>query len=160
YADTPGAPIEAGSLPTDDGVAINEAPAGTDGGALAGQLGARLVLGGPEGTSGVGDAVVVVNHVPSYSRAPSKGVLRVPEDRLLAAPTVGRLIKAAGAQVLSRSREGDSAVCEHIVIAAISHDPADDYMRRFPRRAVVCRSSRVDLALGALGVGAELLLLT
>jgi hypothetical protein len=161
FADTPGAPIEVASVPGDaEGVVVLEAPPGADARALAAQLGARLVIVGDEGLVAPGDATVVVNHVPASSRVASNGALRIPEDRLLAAPTVGRLIEAAGASVLTRSHTGDGAICEHIVIAAISHDPADDYMRRFARKAVVCRSSRVDLALGAMIAGTELLLLT
>ncbi len=160
FADGTGAPVETGDLPADEGIAVIEAPAGVDAPALAAQLGAKLVLvTGSDGAAADG-TTLVVNHMPVSARATSNGVIRISEDRLLAAPTVGRLLEAANAQVLSRSREGDAAVCEHIVIAAISHDPADDYMRRFPRKAVVCRTSRVDLALGAMIAGAELLLLT
>ncbi len=82
------------------------------------------------------------------------------EDRLLAAPTVGDLISATNSAVLSRSLMGEREICEHVVIGAISHDPADDYFGRFNRKAVIVRAEKVDLGLAALLSGAECLILT
>lgn len=82
------------------------------------------------------------------------------EDRLLAAPTVGDLISATDSAVLTRSVIGEREICEHVVIGAISHDPADDYFGRFDRKAVVVRAEKVDLGLAALLSGAQCLILT
>jgi hypothetical protein len=82
------------------------------------------------------------------------------EDRLLAAPTVGDLINATDSAVLTRSVTGEREICEHVVIGAISHDPADDYFGRFGRKAVVVRAEKVDLGLAALLSGAQCLILT
>ena len=82
------------------------------------------------------------------------------EDRLLAAPTVGDLINATGSAVLTRSVAGEREICEHLVIGAISHDPADDYFGRFGRKAVIVRAEKVDIGLAALLSGAECLILT
>ena len=82
------------------------------------------------------------------------------EDRLLAAPTVGDLINATDSAVLTRSVAGEREICEHLVIGAISHDPADDYFGRFDRKAVIVRAEKVDIGLAALLSGAECLILT
>lgn len=158
-ADASAAPLAEGALPTDasDTVTIIEAPAGADAVALAQRLGARLVLVALEpleaGQVPAG-ATVILNHQRSAEAN------AVPEDRLLAAPTVARLIEASGARVLSRSEEGDDAICENLVVGAISHDPADEHFKRFPRRAVVSRVEKVDLALAAMLTESECLILT
>ncbi len=154
-ADASGAPIAEASLTPDtsDTVTIIEAPAG-DAAALAQRLGARLVLVSLERIDAPSGATVVLNHQRSA------GLLAVPEDRLLAAPTVERIIEASGARVLSRSEDGDDAILEHLVIGAISHDPADSHFKRFPRRAVISRVEKVDLALAAMLTESECLILT
>ena len=78
----------------------------------------------------------------------------------MAAPTVGDLIIASNARVLARSAEGERALCEHIVIGAISHDSDQPYFARFPHRVVVTRAEKVDIALSALRAGTECLILT
>lgn len=153
-ADAAGVPMAEADLPADDGtVTIIEAPAGADAAGLARRLGARLVLVGEQPVEQDG-AVVLLNH----QRYPGPNAL--PEDRLLAAPTVGQLIAASGATVLSRSEEGDAAVCQFLVVGAISHDSADTYFNRFPRRCVVARAEKVDLALAAMLTQSECLILT
>jgi len=152
FAESTGTPIDAPS-DADGVVTILEAPARGDAAALAARLGAKLVLVGSSVDAPAG-ATVIINH------AATTGLRAIGEDRLLAAPTVRQLIEASGAQVLTRSRTGEAAVCEHLVIGAISHDPADTYFNRFPRRAVLARAEKVDLALAALGTGSECLILT
>lgn len=154
-ADAAGVPVAEVDLPADDQtVTIIEAPAGADGAALAQRLGATLVLVSEDGTFTQDGAIVIANH-QRYA-----GPNAIAEDRLLAAPTVARLIEASGATVLSRSEEGDAAICEHLVVGAISHDAADAYFQRFPRRAVVARAEKVDLALAAMLTRSECLILT
>jgi BioD-like phosphotransacetylase family protein len=138
------------------GVLILEAPAGADAGALASQLGARLVfvrLAGSESEPPSGAMVIETHAAYAVTGA-------LPEDRALAAPRVAELIAASGAEVLTRSEAGERAVCDHLVVGAISHDPADDYFARFPRKAVVTRNGRVDLALAAMLTGTECLILS
>ena len=153
FCTSSGVPVDAGSVP-DGAVVVVEAPAGADAAALASRLGATLVAvdGGKGAPSGA--ALTITNH------ARKGGARTLPEDRLLAAPTVGQIAETAHARVLVRSQEGDRAVIEHIVIGAISHDSADTYFERFPRKAVVCRSEKTDLGLAALLTGAELLVLS
>lgn len=154
-AETAGAPVAEAALPADDAtITIIEAPAGADGAALATRLGARLVLVSEDATTTADGATVVANH-QRYA-----GPNAIVEDRLLAAPTVARLIEASGATVLSRSEAGDAEICQHLVVGAISHDAADAYYNRFPRRCVVSRAERVDLALAAMLTRSECLILT
>ena len=158
-AESSGEPVEASALLSGDGgdgVTVVEAPPGADASALAGQLGAKLMLVGGSGTDGAGSggATVIENH------ALSAGPLRLPEDRVLAAPTVGRLIEASRAIVLARSIEGDAAICEHLVVGAIAHDDDESYFARFPRKAVVTRAEKVDIALAALRTDTTCLILS
>lgn len=155
-ADASGIPTSEANLPADSSsvVTIIEAPAGADGAAIAGRLNARLLLVSQRDVPVPPGATLILNH----QRRP--GPNAIAEDRLLASPTVARLIEASGARVLSRSEEGDDAICEFLVIGAISHDAADDYFKRFPRRAVISRVEKVDLALAAMLTKSECLILT
>ena len=94
------------------------------------------------------------------NRSKSSGDRSIIEDRVLAAPTVAELIEAANASLLSSPRTGNSALCEHVLIGAISHDSADDYFGRYNSKAVISRAEKVDLGLAALLSNAECLLLT
>ena len=158
FARAAGAPVEAAALAAGgDEVVIAEAPAGADGAALAAELGARLLSVSREGAGDTGasnGAIALATH------ARAGGPLALPEDRLLAAPTVGTLIEASRAQVLARSTEGDAAICEHIVVGPIASDAGDAYFERFPRSAVVTRAEKVDVALAALRVEPECLILS
>ena len=153
FCSASGSPVDAAAVP-DGAVVVIEAPAGADAAALASRLGAKLVTVDGGAGSPSGAALTIVN------RARKGGTLTLPEDRLLAAPTVGQIAETARARVLVRSVEGDRAVIEHIVIGAISHDSADTYFERFPRKAVVCRAEKTDLGLAALITGAEVLVLS
>ena len=163
FAAASGAPVEVATITTiadvPGAVTIVEAPIGADAASLARQLGARLLLVGRLADRAAGASPAGATFVENRA-AGGAGALRLPEDRLLAAPTVARLIEASGAAVLSRSLEGEAAVCEHLVIGAISHDAADAYFRRFPRRAVITRAEKVDVALAAMLTGSECLILT
>jgi len=151
-----GDPLSAEQVGDAGGLLILEAPAGSDASALASQLGAKLVfvrVAGSEAEAPSG-ATVIETHA-AHAVAGS-----LPEDRALAAPRVAELIAASGAEVLSRSESGEREVCDHVVVGAISHDPADDYFGRFPRNAVVTRNGRVDLALAAMLTGTRCLILS
>lgn len=129
-----------------DAVVIAEAPTGADVAALASRLGAQVVSVAREdgGERPANGAVTVMTH----ARKP--GPLTIPEDRLLAAPTVARLVEASGARVLVRSVEGDAAICEHVVVGPIASDAGDAYFARYRRSAVVTRAEKVDVALAAM----------
>ena len=163
FAEGGGRPLDAGALdgrlPAEGAVLIVEAPAGAAASGVAARLGARSLLVAPEGSEAQAPAGGALVRTRSSGAVP--GALRLPEDRLLAAPTVGRLIEASGARVLARSVEGDAAIIEHILIGAISHDATDaSYFERHPRTAVITRAEKVDIALGALRSGVSCLVLS
>jgi BioD-like phosphotransacetylase family protein len=166
FAEGGGSPLTEQALaaapPSGDAVLLIEASPGVDLGALAARLSARSLLVAPEGAEATPPAGggLLWTRVRAGS-SDSDGALRLPEDRLLAAPTVGRLIEASGARVLARSRDGDAAIVERILVGAVSHDATDvSYFERHPRTAVVTRAEKVDIALGALRSGANCLILS
>lgn len=144
FAEAAGVPEGIDTVRAHGGLVVAEAPAGADAAALAAQLGARLVIVGASGTAVPAGATLIVN------RARHAGPLALPEDRLLAGPSVGALIAASGARVLVRSQDGERAVCEHVVIGAVASDSDEPYFRSFERPAIVTRAERVDIALSAL----------
>ena len=180
FASGLGSPVTPDALRGGAGVTIVEAPAAAniDPAALAATLDARLVLVTSHHVGAPATAAEVIVHSeragahppasgqpPAYAtmignRASRAGHLQLAEDRLLAAPTVGELIAASRARVLSRSAEGERALCQHIVIGAISHDSDEPYFRRFPAKAVVTRAEKVDIALSALRTETACLILT
>ncbi len=163
FAEGGGRPLDAGALegrrPAEGGVLIVEASPGAAVAELAARLEARPLLVAPEGAEAGAPENGTLVRTRSSRAVP--GALHVPEDRLLAAPTVGRLIEASGARVLARSIEGDAAIIEHILVGAISHDATDvSYFERRPRTAVITRAEKVDIALGALRSGVSCLVLS
>lgn len=152
FADGSGTPVTLESLAearASSDITVAEAPAGADLGPLAAAATKLLVVA----SVGAGPGLVL-----NRQRRTAPGSL--PEDRLLAAPAVGDIAAASHARVLTRSSEGDAAVCEHIVIGAISHDSDQPYFARFPSKVVVTRAERVDIALSALRTRTECLVLT
>lgn len=155
FARSGGAPVEAAAATVSpDGVTIFEAPPGEDAAALATTLGAKLLVVAGNADDQPQAELVLQNH------ARRAAALAVPEDRTLAAPTVGALIAAANAQILARSQEGDRALCEHIVIGAVASDSDEEYFGRFANKAVVTRAEKVDIALAALRTETVCLILT
>ena len=140
---------------SDDAVTVVEAPAGADAGALAAQYGAQLVTVARDGSDAPdGSALHLTTH------AIGGGPLRIPEDRMLAAPMVGQLVEASRARVIVRSTEGDAAICQHIVVGPIAPVWGDDYFGRYPDSAVVTRGEKVDVALAAMRVEPVCLILS
>ena len=140
---------------SDDAVTVVEAPAGADAGALAAQYGAQLVTVARDGSDAPdGSALHLTTH------AIGSGPLRIPEDRMLAAPMVGQLVEASRARVIVRSTEGDAAICQHIVVGPIAPVWGDDYFGRYPDSAVVTRGEKVDVALAAMRVEPVCLILS
>ena len=154
FAQSSGAPIAEAEVANSAGVTVLEAPAGSDAAARASRLGALLVVVARDGGEAPAGAIHLVNH------ALTAGALRLPEDRLLAAPTVGALIEASRAQVLARSELGERDIIEHIVISPIASDPNDAHFARYARKAVVTRSEKVDSALAALRSDTRCLILS
>jgi BioD-like phosphotransacetylase family protein len=153
-AETSGAPVAAGAILLTNRTTVLDAGTSTEAGALASRLGASHLVVTMSRAQEHDNAALLLNH--ARAAAP----LQLPEDRLLAAPSVGDLIEASKARVIARSTEGERALCEHIVIGAISHDSDQPYFARYPNKVVVTRAEKVDIALSALRAGTECLILT
>jgi BioD-like phosphotransacetylase family protein len=154
FAEAAGVPVAAEAVLSTNRVAVLDAGTSSEAAALAHRVGASHIVVTLTRAEEYATSVLLVNH------ARSSGPLQLPEDRLLAAPTVGTLIEASNARVLARSTEGERALCEHIVIGAISHDSDQPYFARYPNKVVVTRAEKVDIALSALRAGTECLILT
>ena len=152
-ADASGEPIAAADFSIGAAVTILEAPIGANASALAADLSATLVevTADPEAQA---SAALFVTH------ASDGGPFSIPEDRRLAAPTVGRLIEASGSSVLSRSVEGDAAICENIVAGPIAADANAPYFERFDHKVVITRAEKVDIVLAAMSTSTACLILT
>lgn len=162
FAISSGRPISAEELAAAEHdehmITIVESPMGSDAPAVAKFINSTLILVRSTHehvvSNSSNDVPVIVN------RSEQSGPNHIPEDRLLAAPTVERLIEASGANVLARSLRGDSDLCEYIVVGPISEDSNDPHFERFDRKVVVTRSERVDVALSAIRTNTTCLLLT
>ena len=151
FATSSGEPLAADAPLSADGVTVIEAASGNDVAAIAARANGRaLIVGG----DAAGGATTIANHTAEA------GSLALPEERLLAAVTVGRLIEASNSRVLTRSTEGDASICEHIVVGPIFEDSDEPHFSRFARKAVVTRSETVDIALSALSTETPCLILT
>ena len=83
----------------------------------------------------------------------------LPEDRLLAAPTLGEVAAALGADA-SILDGNESHPVEHPLISSISADPGQGYFTRHGATTVIIRSDKPDLQLAALNAGVRCLIVT
>jgi len=83
----------------------------------------------------------------------------LPEDRLLAAPTIGEMAAVLDAQALFLDGHADTLV-ERMTIASIAADPGQGYFVRFGPQAVIVRCDKPDLHLAALHTSTLCLILT
>lgn len=83
----------------------------------------------------------------------------LPEDHLLAAPTIGEMATALDAQTLFLDGHADTLV-ERMTIASIAADPGQSYFVRFGPQAVIVRCDKPDLHLAALHTSTLCLILT
>jgi len=83
----------------------------------------------------------------------------LPEDRLLAAPTIAEMAAALEAQALFLDGHADTIV-ERMTIASIASDPGQGYFVRFGPQAVIVRCDKPDLHLAALHASTLCLILT
>jgi hypothetical protein len=113
-------------------------------------------------------AGVVLNKVPSRQRKRVLGaveelglkvLLALPEDRLLATPSLAEVASALQAQTLSFDSNGDRSL-DGAVIASISADPGQGYFLDRAASTVIVRSDKPDLQLAALNAGAACLIVT
>lgn len=109
-----------------------------------------------------GTVAIVVTGVDALtgSRASGSGplVVEIGEDRALAGFSVSEAKIALNAETLV---EGDSdPTSDHLVIAPISSDAGQPYMRRFESKAVVVRFDKTDQHLAAIKAEPNVLILT
>jgi hypothetical protein len=123
--------------------------------ALAASLGDRLV--GSIATSVRPDAIEDV------ARAMTNGDLRplalLPEDRMLAAPSVSEIGTTLSARILYPGGN-EREVVEDILIAPVYADPARPLFRRFASKAILAPFNKTDLHLAAIETNAACLVIT
>ncbi len=163
-----------------DAVCIVEAPAG-DPAALAARLSARVALvtsrcdeqrlsdlAAQAWSLGEALAGVVVTRHPERASAAAREALAtggltclgiVPEDRLLAGPSVRELAEALRASRLVQDSDEDEAV-EFVMLGPISADPGQPYFLQHGSKAVLNRFDKMDLHLAALATEPACLILT
>jgi hypothetical protein len=158
-------------------VEIMDAPAGDVAAALAANPGARAVLVAtprsiPEDVASQvrsnSIASVILNHVPTrrieatraaYEAFGVTALAIVPEDRLLASPTIGQFADALGADGENIGENRDRPL-DRPIIASIAADPGQAYFARTEAQAVIVRSDKPDLQLAALNADAGCLIVT
>jgi BioD-like phosphotransacetylase family protein len=86
-------------------------------------------------------------------------LLVLPEDRTLAAPRLGELVRALEASFLCDG-VGEDEVIERVMIGSVASDPGGPYFSMHERKAVLTRFEKTDVQLAALGTPLVCLLLT
>ncbi len=113
-------------------------------------------------------AGVVLNRVPQRRAATVKADFEakglrllgmVPEDRLLASPTLSEVADALKAERMFFDSNGDRPL-DRTLIASISADPGQGYFTRTQADTVIVRSDKPDLQLGALNAGVGAMIIT
>lgn len=113
-------------------------------------------------------AGVIVNHAAArrveeiraaYEKAGTPLLGIVPEDSLLASPTIGQVAEALSAEATNLDANRDRPL-DRPVIASIAADPGQTYFTRTDATAVIVRSDKPDLQLAALNKGPTCLIVT
>ena len=172
-------PVEPQDAGTDADVTLIEAPAG-DARGLAESLPARaLVVAAyahplpadlPSFCGALADscAGIVITRVPrrrlEATRAAAQDlgarlVALIPEDRTLAAPSLGAIAEALEAEATFPDSTREDVI-DHPIISSISTDPAQGYFARHAPNAVIVRGDKPDQQLGALNAGVPCLIVT
>ena len=161
-------------------VCVIEATAGLPG-ELAAQLSTQVVLvrartddsvlGDLESASDpLGDALIglIVTRQPERRMEAVQATIEqrgltclgvLPEDRLLAGPTIREMEESLHASRLVEDSETDEAV-EFVMLGPISADPGQPYFLQHGSKAVVNRFDKMDLHLAALATEPDCLILT
>ena len=172
-------PVEPQDAGTDADVTLIEAPAG-DARGLAESLSARaLVVAAyahplpadlPSFCGALADscAGIVITRVPrrrlEATRAAAQDlgarlVALIPEDRTLAAPSLGAIAEALQAEATFPDSTREDVI-DRPIISSISTDPAQGYFARHAPNAVIVRGDKPDQQLGALNAGVPCLIVT
>lgn len=111
---------------------------------------------------------VILNRVPTRRAAEIKAEAEtaglkvlglVPEDRVLAAPTLDEVAQALEAERMILDSSGERPL-DRILIASISADPGQGYFARTGADTVIVRSDKPDLQLAALNAGTSAMIVT
>jgi BioD-like phosphotransacetylase family protein len=146
---------DAGAAPEARAIVVSDAAGGSDLASFCNSVGSRL-------------AGVVLNRVPTTRRdrileeSRTEGLevlLDLPEDRLLATPSLGDVAAALNAQTMYFDGNGNRPL-DRAVIASISADPGQGYFLHRDANSVIVRSDKPDLQLAALNAGATCLIVT
>jgi BioD-like phosphotransacetylase family protein len=135
-------------------VVVRGAPTDADKG-LAAALGDRLL----------GTIATCVNPaaIEVVARELTNGNLRplalIPEDRILAAPSVADIGASLGARTLYAGENEREAV-EDVLIGPVYADPARPHFRRFASKAILAPFNKTDLHLAAIETNAACLVIT
>jgi BioD-like phosphotransacetylase family protein len=101
--------------------------------------------------------------IEDVARELTNGGMRVlaviPEDRVLASPSVGEIGATLGARVLYAG-ENEREVVEDVLLAPVFLDPARAHFRRFAAKAVLAPFNKTDLHLVAIETQAACLVIT
>lgn len=164
--ESPGVPVSADAIASLGSNVVVEAPPGPVP-ALASSLNARVLVVGlasSPATDAPKDALAgtIVTRVRSAdisSVAGRTGVLAVlPEDRILAAPSVDDIAAALDGRWLA---EGDDRnTIDRVMIGTVASDAASPYFGNRERTCIVTRYDKTDIQLAALQTDIELLVLT
>jgi BioD-like phosphotransacetylase family protein len=113
-------------------------------------------------------AGVILNRVPARRAQQVKADVEgaglkvlglVPEDRLLASPTLAEVSRALDAEQTFFDSKGDRPL-DRTLIAPISADPGQGYFARTSADTVIVRSDKPDLQLAALNAGVCAMIVT
>jgi len=135
-------------------IAVRGAPTDADK-ALAAALGDRLA----------GTIAISVNPtaIEAVARELTNGNLRplalLPEDRVLAAPSVAEICASLGARTLYAG-DNEREVVEDVLIGPVYADPARPHFRRFASKAILAPFNKTDLHLVAIETNAACLVIT
>lgn len=163
----PLAPVEQAQVASLSGDVILEAPAGSVDGLVRALDARALVVGGPASAMDVGappDRVAghVLTNVPVHAVstvAQRAAVLAVlPEDRVLAAPSIADIADALRAEWLIQ--QGASGGVERVMIGTVASDAASPYFGNRERTCVVTRFDKTDIQLAALLTDVECMVIT
>jgi len=118
---------------------------------LGGSLAGVIVTATPASRLAAVSEGLAGHHIPLLAA--------LPEDRLLAAPTIAEMAAALEAEALFLDGRADIIV-ERMTIASIASDPGQGYFARFGPQAVIVRCDKPDLHLAALHTSTLCLILT
>jgi hypothetical protein len=135
-------------------VAVRGRPGDADS-ALAATLGDRLA-----GTIAVNvDPSAIEDVARELTNANLRPLALIPEDRLLAAPSVAEIGAQLGARTLYAG-ENEREVVEDVLIGPVYADPARPHFRRFASKAILAPFNKTDLHLAAIETNAACLVIT